>query len=309
MNFISLILIILGLSLFEIISSIDNAIVNADVLSKMSEKYRKWFLIWGIIFAVFIIRGVLPLIIFWLANPSLSIIDSFKAVFSDDPKIVESLEKSSPLLFISGGIFLLFLFLHWLFLEPKEYGLKVEEFFNRQGVWFFAITSIFLTFIIWFALQKNHLMAFSAAVGSSFFFIVHGFKEYAQKLELEMINQNSHLSDLSKLLYLEALDATFSIDGVIGAFAFTLFVPLIILGNGIGALVVRQLTIKGIDNIRKYIYLKNGAMYSIFFLSLLMIIKSFGIEIPEYVSPIVSFIVIGYFFFKSKLELMNNNLN
>lgn len=309
MNFISLILIILGLSLFEIISSIDNAIVNADVLSKMSEKYRKWFLIWGIIFAVFIIRGVLPLIIFWLANPSLSIIDSFKAVFSDDPKIVESLEKSSPLLFISGGIFLLFLFLHWLFLEPKEYGLKVEEFFNRQGVWFFAITSIFLTFIIWFALQKNHLMAFSAAVGSSFFFIVHGFKEYAQKLELEMINQNSRLSDLSKLLYLEALDATFSIDGVIGAFAFTLFVPLIILGNGIGALVVRQLTIKGIDNIRKYIYLKNGAMYSIFFLSLLMIIKSFGIEIPEYVSPIVSFIVIGYFFFKSKLELMNNNLN
>lgn len=309
MNFISLILIILGLSLFEIISSIDNAIVNADVLSKMSEKYRKWFLIWGIIFAVFIIRGVLPLIIFWLANPSLSIIDSFRAVFSDDPKIVESLEKSSPLLFISGGIFLLFLFLHWLFLEPKEYGLKVEEFFNRQGVWFFAITSIFLTFIIWFALQKNHLMAFSAAVGSSFFFIVHGFKEYAQKLELEMINQNSRLSDLSKLLYLEALDATFSIDGVIGAFAFTLFVPLIILGNGIGALVVRQLTIKGIDNIRKYIYLKNGAMYSIFFLSLLMIIKSFGIEIPEYVSPIVSFIVIGYFFFKSKLELMNNNLN
>lgn len=309
MNFISLILIILGLSLFEIISSIDNAIVNADVLSKMSEKYRKWFLIWGIIFAVFIIRGVLPLIIFWLANPSLSIIDSFRAVFSDDPKIVESLEKSSPLLFISGGIFLLFLFLHWLFLEPKEYGLKVEEFFNRQGVWFFAITSIFLTFIIWFALQKNHLMAFSAAVGSSFFFIVHGFKEYAQKLELEMINQNSHLSDLSKLLYLEALDATFSIDGVIGAFAFTLFVPLIILGNGIGALVVRQLTIKGIDNIRKYIYLKNGAMYSIFFLSLLMIIKSFGIEIPEYASPIVSFMVIGYFFFKSKLELMNNNLN
>ena len=108
---------------------------------------------------------------------------------------------------------------------------------------------------------------------------------------------------MAKIFYLEAIDATFSIDGVLGAFAFTLSVPLILLGNGLGAIVLRQLTIKGIDRIKRYIYLKNGAMYSVFFLGAIMLLDSFGIHIPSYVSPTITIATIGYFFLKSKKAL------
>jgi len=302
MGLFSIILIILGLSLFEVISSIDNAVVNADVLSTMDKRYRKWFLIWGILIAVFLIRGGLPWLIVWITNPSVGPIDAFNGVFSNNPQIINSVEKSSPLLLIAGGIFLLFLFLHWLFLEPKTFGLIGERFFSRQGVWFFATVSILLSVIVWCALKKNPMMAFAATLGSSIFFIVHGFREYASQMERRVLKEKGHLSDLSKLLYLEVLDASFSIDGVVGAFAFTLSVPFIILGNGLGALVVRELTIKGVEKIKNYIYLKNGAMYSIFFLGVIMLLKSFGAEISEYVSPVISFFIIGFFFLKSIRE-------
>ncbi len=307
MDIFSIILIVFGLCLFETICSVDNAVVNADVLSTMEKRYRKWFLLWGIIIAVFIVRGLLPWLIVWIANPSLGPIGAFQGTLSNDPEIMKSVERSSPLLLIAGGIFLLFLFLHWLFLEPKKFGLVGERFFSRQGVWFFAAVSILLCVIIWFALKKETMMAFAAALGSSVFFIVHGFREYAQQFERMMLGAKNHLSNVSKLMYLEVLDASFSIDGVVGAFAFTLSVPLIILGNGLGAIVVRELTIKGVDKIKKYFYLKNGAMYSIFFLGAIMILKSFGVEIPEYVSPIITFFAIGYFFLKSTKELKKSS--
>jgi len=107
------------------------------------------------------------------------------------------------------------------------------------------------------------------------------------------------MSDVSKIFYLEVIDATFSIDGVIGAFAFTMAVPLILIGNGIGAFVVRELTLRNVDNIKKYLYLKNGAMYSIFFLGIIMIMDSFGVHIPFWVSPIITFGIVGFFLMKS----------
>jgi hypothetical protein len=296
-------LTILGLMLFETISSIDNAVVNADVLSTMSERARRWFLFWGLIIAVFLIRGLLPLLIVWLANPTLTPFEALTAMFSSNPMVMESIELSKPILLIGGGIFLVFLFFHWLFIEPKNYGLKGEETIYKQyGLWFFAVVSILLSVIVWFAINKNPMMAFGAVVGSTAFFITHGFKENAEAKEKEMLS-GSNLSDMSKLLYLEVIDATFSIDGVIGAFAFTLSVPLIIIGNGLGAFVVREFTIHNIENVKKYKYLKNGAMYSIFCLGLIMLLDSFGIEIPQYVSPIITFVVIGYFFLKSKKAL------
>ena len=147
------------------------------------------------------------------------------------------------------------------------------------------------------------LMAFGAVVGSTAFFITHGFKENAEKAERGLLAGSHARSDLSKIFYLEVIDATFSIDGVVGAFAFTLSVPLILLGNGIGALVVRQVTMHNIERIQKYAYLKNGAMYSILFLGVIMILNSFGFHIPEWFTPIVTAIIIGYFFIKSRSEL------
>jgi uncharacterized protein len=298
----SIILTTLGLSLFEIITSIDNAIINAEVLGGMTEKARKWFLLWGFLFAVFVVRGLLPLLIVWVANPQLGLGGVFFAAFSRDPRIAQAIEATSPLLLLGGGVFLMFLFFNWLFLEPKNFGLKGERFFSSQGAWFFAVVSILLTIIVWFALQNNPMLAFSAVVGSTTYFIIHGFRQFAEEQERRLISGN--MSDLSKLAYLEVLDATFSIDGVVGAFAFTLLIPLIILGNGLGALVLRKLTVSNIERIKRYKYLKNGAMYSILFLGVIMILDSFGYHIPTWLSPVITFGTVGYFFLKSKKELL-----
>jgi hypothetical protein len=203
---------------------------------------------------------------------------------------------------MGGGTFLLFLFLHWLFLEGKNFGLKGERYIASKGVWFFAIVSLLLTGLVWFALDKNPLIAFGAVVGSTAFFIVHGFRQNAEQAEEKMLH-SSGMSDISKIFYLEVIDATFSIDGVIGAFAFTMAVPLILIGNGIGAFVVRELTLRNVDTIRKYRYLKNGAMYSIFFLGVIMIMDSFGIHIPFWVSPLITFGCVGLFLYKSMREI------
>ncbi|MEI6125100.1 MAG: DUF475 domain-containing protein [Pseudomonadota bacterium] len=303
MNIFSSLITIFGLCLFETISSIDNAIINAEVLSTMQERARKWFLFWGLLFAVFFIRGVLPWVIVWAVVPSLGPIGALTATFSNDPKVIMAIEQSSPILLIGGGTFLVFLFIHWLFLEPKNYGLKIEHFFAAQGLWFYALASLLLVVIVWFALKKDPMMAFGAVIGSSAFFICNGFKQNAEEQERRLMKKG--MSDISKILYLEVIDATFSIDGVLGAFAFTLSVPLILLGNGLGAYVVREVTISNIENIKKYVYLKNGAMYSILGLGMIMIIDSFGIHIPKWLSPAVTFGIVGYFFIKSRLHIKN----
>ncbi len=299
MDWFSIILAILGLSLFELIISVDNAIINAEVLGTMSKKARKWFLIWGILIAVFLVRGLLPWLIIWMTNISLGPIQAFTASFSSDPNIAKIIEESAPVLLTGGGTFLIFLFFHWIFLEPKHYGLIGEEFIHKQGVWFFAVVSVLLTVIIWLAIKVNPLMAFGAVVGSTAFFITHGFKQNAEEAEKRMLEGNEKMSDLSKIFYLEVIDTIFSIDGILGAFAFTFSIPIILVGCGIGALAVRQLTVSNIENIKKYKYIKNGAMYSIFALGIIMLLHSFGAHIPTWVSPVVTFTIIGYFFHKS----------
>jgi hypothetical protein len=297
MDILSIIIIIAGLCLFETISSIDNAIINAEVLSTMATWARRWFLVYGLFFAVLVIRGVLPWLIVWMTAPELGPLGALTATFSNDPGVMAAIEESAPILLMGGGTFLLFLFLHWIFLEEKHYGLPGECYIASKGVWFFAVVSLFLSLVVWFALKINPLMAFSAVMGSTAFFIVHGFRQNSEEQERKMMGGT--MSDWSKIFYLEVIDATFSIDGVLGAFAFTLSVPLIIIGNGLGALVVRQVTVSNVDRIRKYLFLKNGAMYSILFLGSIMLLDSFGLNIPVWLSPLVTFVVVGFFYFKS----------
>ena len=206
----SIIITILGLILFEIVESADNAIVNAAVLTKMSPKSRHWFLTWGLFIAVFLVRGLLPFVILLLAKDKILIV---------------------------GGIFLIFIFVRWLLENNKMY-LFLKEKINN-------------------------------------------------KINLE--------NDTSRLVYLEILDAVFSIDGVIGAFAFTLSIPLIIIGNGIGSVIVRQLTIYNIGILKKLPLLKNGAMYSIMSLGMIMILEGYKIEFPFWFSPLITFVIIGFF--------------
>jgi hypothetical protein len=302
MDWFSILLTVCGLCLFEVISSIDNAIINAEVLGTMGQKARKWFLFWGILFAVFIVRGFLPWLIVWITTPELGIIGALVSTFSSDPKVHEAMEKSAPVLLMGGGTFLVFLFFHWLFLEPKNFGLMGEKFFLRIGVWFYAVASVLLVVIAWYAMKVSPMVAFGAVVGSSAFFITHGFKQNAEASEQKMLTSNGMMSDISKIFYLEIIDTTFSIDGVLGAFAFTLSVPLILIGNGIGAIVVRQITVGNIENIKRYRFLKNGAMYSILVLGAIMVLDALGCHIPTWLSPVATFAVVGYFFWKSKFD-------
>ncbi len=92
------------------------------------------------------------------------------------------------------------MFFHWLFLEPKKFGLKGERFIQSQGVWFYALVSITLAAIVWFALKINRLMAFGAVVGSTAFFITHGFKENSEQADKSLLTNGNIRSDLSKIL-------------------------------------------------------------------------------------------------------------
>ena len=93
MDIFGIILTVLGLCLFETVSSIDNAIINAEVLSTMGRRARRWFLLWGMLFAVFIVRGLLPWLIVWLATPGLGPIQALTAAFSSDPNVMAAVER------------------------------------------------------------------------------------------------------------------------------------------------------------------------------------------------------------------------
>jgi uncharacterized protein len=300
MPILTMALIVLGLSVFETVSSVDNAIINAEVLSGMGKKARRWFLTWGIILAVFVVRGLLPWLIVLLAVPSLGPFGALTAAFSSDPLVIEAVQSAAPVLLMGGGVFLVMLFLHWLFLEPKHFGLAGERFFLSQGAWFFAVAAVFLALTVWFALRAGTMVAFAAVIGSTVFFITHGVKENAEAQEKRLLSAG--LSDMSKIIYLEIIDMTFSIDGVLGAFAFTLSVPLIVVGSGLGAVIVRQVTVGNIERIKRYRYLKNGAMYSILLLGAVMICDGFGLHVPQWVSPVATFIIVGFFFLRSLRE-------
>ncbi len=272
-----MIITVVGLALFEIISSIDNAIINAHVLHVLPPKYQKFFLTWGLFIAVFLIRGILPFV------------------------IVYTTADSRDLLLLGGGVYLFMVFLGWLFMEEKKYAFLVEGFLHKQAIWFYAIASLFISLIIYFAVKSHPILALSATVGSTAFFLSDGFRKNAEHQEEKLLG--SHASAISKILFLEVLDASFSIDGVIGAFAFTLSIPLIIIGNGLGAIIVREFTIHGAKILSKYAYLKNGAMYSVGSLGILMIFEAFGKEFPFWIAPLNTFIILGIFLTLSLREL------
>ena len=303
MTLTGIVLTIAGLALFESITSIDNAIINAEVLATMGPRARRWFLTWGILIAVFGVRGFLPWLIVFVMTPGLGPWDALTASLTGDPVAMRAIQDSSPVLMMGGAVFFIFLFFHWLFLEQKNYGIPAERIIALHGGWFYAVASILLTAIVWFAIDDRPVLAFGAVVGSTAFFITHGFRQHAEEQERHLMSGDAKISDLGKILYLEVIDLSFSVDGVIGAFAFTLSVPLILLGNGIGAVVVRQLTVYGVERIRSYAYLKNGAMYSILVLGCVMLAHAFDYHVPEWLSPVATFFIVGYFFWLSKRRI------
>ncbi len=301
---LSILVIIVGLIVFEVVNSIDNAIVNAHMLKTMSPRARRWFLIWGNLTAVVIVRGLLPLLIVWLATPSISLMGALQATFGNDPIAQTAMDANAYILLLGGGMFLALLYFHWLFLEKKDPFFVPDKLMKpHYGVWFFAVAAVLLVTVLWIA-RERPLAMLAAAIGNAVFFILYGFRETAERQEHEL--EKPGTGDLAKLMFLEVLDTSFSIDGIIGSFAFTTNILLILIGNGIGALVVRELTIKGIDVVGRYRWLKNGAMTSIGFLGFFMILESFGVHLPEWLPTLTTIGLVGIAFFESHRDLKRN---
>lgn len=297
---LSVLITIVGLLVLEIVQSVDNAIVNAHMLKTMSVRARKIFLVWGILTAVFLVRGLLPLLIVWLTAPGITLWQAVLATFGSDPLAHEAMDKNSFILLIGGGMFLLLLYFHWLFLEKKDPYFFIDRLIKeKQGVWFFAIAGVLLVGLMW-AVRDRPLAMIAAATGNAVFFILYGFRQTAEQQEHEVVKTSS---DISKLLFLEVLDLSFSIDGIFGAFAFTTNVGLILIGNGVGALVVRELTIRGIDKVGKYRWLKNGAMTSIGFLGAFMVVEALGFHLPEWFPTAATLTIVGMAFWSSHRHL------
>ena len=274
------ILIVLGLIVFEVVNSIDNAIVNAHILQTMGQLWRKRFLIIGIITSVFLVRFLLPLFIVWLSVPSLSLANLIANFSGGSDLAANAINAQKPII-----------------------SLYIERFLKaKHGVWFFGFAAVILVAVMYFA-KANAMMMLAAAIGSAAFFLLYGLQETAESSYQNV--GTAPMSDISKFIYLEVLDAAFSFDGVVGSFAFTINLLLIFIGIGIGAVVVRQLTVKGIDQVAKYRYLKNGAMTSIGFLGLFMLVEAFGIELPSYVPIAATLLLVGVAFWKSR-QLLNN---
>ncbi|HJJ90574.1 MAG TPA: DUF475 domain-containing protein [Methanocorpusculum sp.] len=284
------VLVVIGLITFEIVTSIDNVVINVDILSSMKERARRWFLIWGSIIAIFGIRGVLPWFIIWFSVPSLGPIAALTVTLSNDTYTLTALHQSAPFLHLAGGIFMIFLFLHWFLVEKKYCSTPSNPSRIQQDsiIIFYAVTTIILSLICYATIKINALLTIATIGGTTIFFIVQWLQRFAGKKSNELENNTSTKSDISKLILLEVIDATFSIDSVIGAFAFTMSIPLILIGNGIGAMIVREFTIKSINIIKDYIYIKSAAMYSIGILGLIMCGEGFNLGIPIWFAPLLT---------------------
>lgn len=277
-------LTITGLMLFEIISSVDNAIINSEVLASLPKKNRRWFLRWGLLFAVLGMRGVLPWLIVWLAVPTAGILGPFQSTFNEDIQHIATLHTSGHFLLMTAGIALFLIFLYWFILE--------QEFPRLQAV--VRNTILIVTSIIFLGtvgyLANNPVLYRSMTIGIVLFLILLASKRLAALPRHRMSGQ---ATIRAKMVYLEVLDSIFSIEAVLGAFAFTFSVPSILIGNGLGALIVRFTTARRGKEIRHIIFLKRGAMYALGLLGLIMVCDGLGADLPGWVSFLTTIIAMG----------------
>ncbi|BAK73215.1 MAG: DUF475 domain-containing protein [Arcobacter sp.] len=280
------------LSVLELSLSFDNAVVNATILATMAVIWRKRFLIWGMIIAVFGVRFIFPILIVYFST-SMGIIDSFNLSITNPDEYEKIIQSSHHVIMSFGGMFLLMLFLKFLFNENKDlYWIKFIEKFaskiSKKGdikIIFILFLMLGITYIApnnvvmgdsMIAVNKIEILA-PMLIGLIAFYLIEFFKSFMETNS----DKNSNITQVSggfiSFIYLETIDMSFSLDGVLGAFAVTQNIIIIMLGLGIGAMAVRSLTIYMVDKdvVSKYIYLEHGAMWSIGFLALSMIVQIF----------------------------------
>ncbi|MBC7371350.1 MAG: DUF475 domain-containing protein [Bdellovibrionaceae bacterium] len=296
--FIAMILAVLEVSL-----SFDNAIVNAMVLKQMTPIWRHRFLTWGMLIAVFGMRLVFPLAIVSVVGKT----DPWSALVmaAMHPDQYAKLMASAHLgVAAFGGTFLLMVTLRYFYDEAKD--VHWISIFEKPLAKLGKIDEIEIglaLFTLWFLssfMQEHEQLTFVLAgmAGLFTFIAVDGIGSWLQMSQDGV--KDMHKASAGMFLYLEVLDASFSFDGVVGAFAITHNLFIIMIGLSIGAFFVRSLTILFVekDTLTKFLYLEHGAFYAIGFLAMIMLMDPF-LHIPEWITGLIGGVVIILAFYAS----------
>lgn len=292
------------LAILETTLSFDNAVVNAKVLSRMSDVWQRRFLVWGIPIAVFGTRFVLPILIV-AGAAGLSPVVIAQLAFFDAAQYGAYLEEAHVAIAAFGSAFLLLVSLKYFFNDKKtvHWIETVEQHLSRWG----GIEAIEIALVLVVLLVCAFLVPAEAAtvlisglIGVVLFIIIEGI---AQSFEVEA-GSVAAVGGAALFVYLNVLDSAFSLDGVVGAFAITSALPVIIGGLGIGALFVRAFTValvraKTLDELP---YLEHGAHYAIFGLALAMLLGIF-VHVPEAITGLIGLVIIIFAYISSRREI------
>ncbi|MFA6219841.1 MAG: DUF475 domain-containing protein [Erythrobacter sp.] len=299
----SLLWIVLVLSVLEISLSFDNAVVNASVLKEMDEVWQQRFLTWGIAFAVFGMRVVFPLAIVAIAA-GLGPIETINLSLNRPDEYERMVSSAQVGIAGFGGAFLTMVGLKFFFdLDKDIHWIRwIEEKLSKFAALPAAEIAILLLALwgISGMLEPGETLAFLVAgiLGLVAFIAVEGIsallemKEAAHRMRGAVVR-----SGMGGFLYLNVLDASFSFDGVIGAFALSNNMIVIALGLSIGAMFVRSMTIHLVrkGTLAAYRFLEHGAFWAIIVLGAIMLLSA-RFHIPEAVTGLIGAILIGLSF-------------
>jgi uncharacterized protein len=291
-----ILLTILLLAVLEVSLSFDNAVVNAAVLKRMPPVWQRRFLTWGILIAVFAVRLVLPVLIVSLAGGG-SVLDVALLAVTDAQEYGRRLAGAHTAIASFGGIFLLMVFLHFVCDEAKDvHWLGWAE---RRLVSLGRMEAVEIGIAIAVLLAVPGVSFVAGLLGLLCYITVKGAMGLCGD-EGSAAACVAARQGLVGFLYLEVLDASFSLDGVIGAFAITTDIVAIMAGLAIGALCVRSLTVSLVRRgpLDEYRYLEHGAHWGIGALAAIMLV-GLQVEVPELVTGLVGVSLIGLSFLSS----------
>lgn len=290
------ILIVSLLCVLEISLSFDNAVVNATVLNKMSKVWQVRFLTWGIAIAVFGMRFVFPLVIVSVIS-HVSLYDSLIMSVSKPEEYAAMMQGAHLAVSAFGGSFLLMVFLNYFFSHEKE--VHWIEIIEKPAAKMAVFQSIELILAI-AAMMMIHIyipdadkltFLVSYLWGILTYLIVHGISGVLEDGHLSKIKFFS--SGFGMFLYLEVLDASFSFDGVVGAFAISNQLLIIMIGLGVGAFFVRAITLYLVERetLNQYKFLEHGAFYALGVLAFFMLLDSF-FHFPEWLTALTGAVIL-----------------
>ncbi len=295
------------LAILETTLSFDNAVVNAKVLQRMSPVWQQRFLVWGIPIAVFGTRFVLPILIV-AGAAGLSPMFVAQIAFFDTAQYGLHLAAAHTAIAGFGSAFLLMVSLKYFFNDKKKvhWIVFIERHLSRWGGIEAIEIALALTVLLicaYIVPADAATLLFSGLIGAVLFIAIEGI---AQSFEIET-GSASAVGGAALFVYLNVLDSAFSLDGVVGAFAITSALPIIIGGLGIGALFVRAFTValvraKTLDQLP---YLEHGAHWAIFGLALAMLLGIF-IHVPEAITGLIGLVIIIFAYISSRREMRIN---